>query len=82
MLRNNFYHYKKQMMELKMKVIGNNSVSQTKAERNPDNTVKTTTADLSRVSCRDDQSNILQFTTDYENGKTFVLGKEVSVTIQ
>ncbi len=70
------------MMELKMKVIGNNSVIQTKQERNPDNTVSTKTEDLSRISCRDEKSNVLQFTTDYATGKGYELGKELTVTIQ
>ena len=69
-------------MEFKMKVIGNNSVQQTKQERNADNTVTTKTEDLSRISCRDEKSNVLQFTTDYATGKTFELGKETTVTIQ
>ena len=67
-----------------MKVIGNNSVSQTKQERNADNTVKTTIAKLSRISLRseDPAAGVFQFTTDYENGKSFELDKELTVTIQ
>ena len=82
MLRNYFLTIKISMMEFKMKVIGNNSVQQTKQERNADNTVKTTTEDLSRISCRDEKQGVLQFTTDYATGKGFELGKELTVTIQ
>ncbi len=64
-----------------MKVIGNNSVTQTKQERNADQTVTTKTENLSRVSCRDDKQAVLQFTTDYESGKAFELEKELTVTI-
>jgi len=72
------------MMEFKLKVIGNNSVQQTKQERNPDNTVKTTTANLSRISLKSEETAaaVFQFTTDYETGKTFELGKELTVAIQ
>ena len=72
------------MMDFKMKVIGNNSVMQTKQERQPDNTVKTTNANLSRISLRseDPAAGVFQFTTDYEAGKGFELGKELTVTIQ
>lgn len=70
------------MMELKMKVIGINSVAQTKQERQPDNTVKSSTANLSRISLRDETGNVLQVTTDYETGKTFELGTERTVTVQ
>jgi hypothetical protein len=69
-------------MEFKMKVIGNNSVQQTKQERQADNTVKSSTENLSRISCRDEKQGVLQFTTDYEAGKVFELGKELTVTIQ
>jgi len=71
-------------MDFKMKVIGNNSVQQTKQERNPDNTVKTSVENLSRISLRSEGTTgaVLQFTTDYESGKTFELGKELTVTIQ
>ena len=70
------------MMELKMKVIGINSAAQTKQERQADNTVKTSTENLSRISCRDEKQAVLQFTTDYESGKSYELGKELTVTVQ
>lgn len=70
------------MMELKMKVIGINSVNQTRQERNADNTVKTITEKLSRISCIDDKQAVLQFTTDYEYGKGYELDKELTVTIE
>ena len=70
-------------MEFKVKVVGINSVAQVKNERNPDNTITTTTQNLSRISCRDEKQNVvLQFTADYETGKTFDLNKELTLTIQ
>ncbi len=68
-------------MELQLKVIGNNAVSQTRSERNPDQTVTNTTQDLSRISAKDEKGAVLQFTTDYETGKGFELNKVLTVTI-
>lgn len=68
-------------MELTLTVIGNNAVIQNKAERLPDNTVKTTTAKLCRIVAKNETA-ILQFTTDYEAGKGYELDKVLTVTIQ
>jgi len=67
-------------MELKLKVIVNQSTIQNKQERNPDNSVKTTAEKLSRITAKNETA-MLQFVTDYETGKTFELDKELTVTI-
>jgi hypothetical protein len=82
MLRKLFTHYKKNKMELKLKVFTNQSTIQNKQERNPDNTIKTTSEKTSRIAAKDESGNVLQFVTDYETGKGFELDKELNVTIQ
>lgn len=68
-------------MELKMKVIVNNAIAQQKQERDAGGAVKTSVENLSRIQCRDDKQNVIQFTVDYATGKAYELGKEVTVTV-
>lgn len=68
-------------MDLKLKVIGNQSAVQSKQERNPDGSIKQVSEKITRVTARND-STTLSFQTDYESGKTFELDRELTVTIQ
>ncbi len=67
-------------MDFKLKVIGNQSAIQTKQERGPDQQVKTVEVKTAQVVLRGDDCQ-MRFATDYEIGKTFELGSEVTVTI-
>jgi len=71
-------------MQLKFVVITNNAAAKTKNAAGPDNTIAQVTENISKIVLKDPASNenLLQFVTDYETGKTFELGKELTVTIE
>lgn len=68
-------------MELKVKVISNQSAVQSKQTRQADNTVTTETKKVSRIVARGEGCQ-LAFDTDYENGKTFELDKELNIQVE
>lgn len=68
-------------MKLKLTVVGNQSMVLTKTERNPDQTLKVEKEKVARISAQGDKST-LQFTTDYESGKSFALDTEITITIE
>lgn len=69
-------------MDFTLKVVGVQSQTIAKPERQPDGSVKQNTEQQCRIVSRDDKGNTFSFTVPYNEGKTFELDRELKITVQ